>query len=479
MSFSLSNTARQIAVLACLHGVGFCGSCFAYDFLEIYTLAKTNDPTVESARQAMLAAGYRVDQAIAGWLPSVSMNGANQKVHGDYQFGSTPPNPPTVSQRQSSNWNWALQLTQPVWKPVQTQMISQAQKARIQYEAQYEQAKQELFSRVATAYFAVETAQQGVIAAQTAVDAGAVQFAVAQKGFEVGTHSLADREDANAKWALAKSQRVGAQTELDTQFTELEKITGALATEKNTESKLSPLQPLSQLLPIEPNSIKEWVERARVDSPTVQAKMAAVKVAEAEIAKDYAAHQPTLDIVASRTRSYASGSSTPLDYDSRTWVGAAGLQLTIPIFAGNINVAKAREAIAQLNVALADLEAAQRAAESSAISAFKAIGNHRAQVEALTAAIDSAQVALEGNLAGMRFGLKIRLDVLLAEQQLATARRDWVKARYDAVLQSVKLKVSAGQMNEDDVQALNRLFVPDELNANKSMVMLKSSESLQ
>lgn len=430
----------------------------AYDFLEIYTLAKTNDPTIENARQTMLAAAYRVDQAVAGWLPNVGMTGANQKVHGDYQFGNTPPNPPTVTQRQSSNWNWALQLTQPVWKPVQTQIVTQAERAKIQYEAQYAQAKQELFSRVATAYFAVETAQQSVVATQAAVDAGAGQFAVAQKGFESGTHSLADREDAKAKWELAKSQRVGAQTELDTQLTELEKITGTLATAQNPEPRLRPLQPLVQLLPIEPSNINEWIARARADSPLVQAKMAAVKVAQAEIAKSNAAHQPTLDIVASRTRSFASASTMPQDFQSRTWVGTAGIQLTIPIFAGNINVAKASEAMAQLNAALADLETAQRAAQSSAVSAFKAVGNHRAQIEALNAAIDSAQVALAGNQAGMRFGLKIRLDVLLAEQQLATARRDWVKARYDAVLQSIKLKVAAGQMSEDDVQNLNRLF---------------------
>ena len=449
----------------------------AYDFLEIYSLAKANDPTVESANQAMVAAGYRVDQAVAGWLPNVGMTGANQKVHGDYQFGNTPPNPPTITQRQSSNWNWALQLSQPVWKPVQAQMVTQAQKAKIQYEAQYEQAKQDLFSRVATAYFAVEIAQQSVIATQAAVDAGAVQFAVAQKGFELGTHSLADREDAKAKWELAKSQRVGAQTELDTQFTELEKITGSLATEKNPEPKLSPLQPLAQLLPITPSNIKEWVIRARADSPLVQAKMAAVKVAEAEIAKDHAAHQPTLDIVAARTKSYASGSSTPLDYDSRTWVGTAGLQLTIPLFAGNINVAKAREAMAQLNAALADLEAAQRAAESSAVSAFKAVGNHRAQVEALNAAIDAAQVALSGNLAGLRYGLKIRLDVLQAEQQLATAKRDWVKARYDALLQSIKLKVAAGQMSDKDVVDINQLFLPEESKA--ALLMMKLAQELK
>ncbi len=435
----------------------------AYDFLEIYTLAKTNDPTLENARQAMLAAGYRVDQAVAGWLPNVGMTGANQRVHGDYQFG----NQSTASQRQSNNWNWAVQLTQPLWKPVQTQMLTQAQKARIQYEAQYEQAKQDLFSRVATAYFAVETAQQSVIATQTAVDAGAVQFAIAQKGFEQGTHSLADREDAKAKWELAKSQRVGAQTELDTQFAELEKITSSLSTERNLNPRLSSLQPLAQLLPIEPNNIKDWVTRARADSPIVQAKMAAVKVAEAEIAKDRAAHQPTLDIVAARTKSYASGSNTPLDYDSRTWIGTAGLQLTIPIFAGNINVAKTSEAIAQLNAALADLEATQRAAESSAVSAFKAVGNHRAQIEALNAAIESAQVALAGSQAGLRLGLKIRLDVLLAEQQLATAKRDWVKARYDAVLQSIKLKVVAGQMSEMDVQNLNQLFMSKKTSESK------------
>jgi outer membrane protein len=437
----------------------------AYDFLEIYSLARASDPVLEAARQTMLAAGYRVDQANAGWQPTIGINGTNQKSHGDYQFGSTPPNPPTINQRQSTNWNWALQLTQPVWKPVQTQIVTQAQKLKIQYEAQYEQAKQELFSRVATGYFAVETAQQAVLAAQTAVDAGAVQYAIYAKGYEAGTHSLSEREDARAKWELAKSQRLGAQTDLDTQLAELEKITGSLRNDQNPNPRLSSMQPRAHLSAIVPNNMQEWIEQARGESPLVLAKLAAVKASETEIAKSQAGHQPTLDVIASRSRSYASGSNTPSDYESRTWVGNVGMQLNIPLFAGNLNVAKTREAIAQMKVAQAELESAERGAESAVIAAFKAVGNHLGQIEALNAAIESARVALAGNQAGLRFGLKIRLDVLLAEQQLAMAKRDWIKARYDALLQSIKLKVAAGQMSEDDVVDMNHLFSPEESKA--------------
>jgi outer membrane protein len=436
--------------------------CHAYDFLEIYSLARASDPVLEAARQTMLAAGYRVDQANAGWQPVIGASGTNQKSHGDYEFGSTPPNPPTLNQRQSTNWNWALQLTQPVWRPVQTQIVTQAQKLKIQYEAQYEQAKQELFSRVATGYFAVETAQQAVIAAQAAVDAGAVQYAIHAKGYEAGTHSLSEREDARAKWELAKSQRLGAQTDLDTQLAELEKITGSLRNEQNPHPRLSPMQPRAHLSAIVPNNMQEWIEQARGESPLVLAKLAALKAAESEIAKNQAGHQPTLDLVASRSRSYASGSNTPSDYESRTWVGNVGMQLNVPLFAGNLNVAKTREAIAQMSVAQAELESAERSAESSVVAAFKAVGNHLGQIEALSAAIESARVALAGSQAGLRFGLKIRFDVLLAEQQLATVKRDWIKARYDALLQSIKLKVAAGQMNEDDVVDMNRLFAPEE-----------------
>ncbi|MDI9335400.1 MAG: TolC family outer membrane protein [Cytophagales bacterium] len=434
----------------------------AYDFLEIYSLARANDPVLEAARQSMLAAGYRVDQAVGGWQPLIGVNGLNQKSHGDYQFGSTPPNPATFNQRQSNNWNWTLQLTQPIWKPVQTQLVTQAQKIKIQYEAQYEQAKQELFSRVATSYFAVETAQQAVMAAKSAVDAGAVQYAINAKGYEAGTHSLSDREEAKAKWELAKSQRLGAQTELDTQFAELEKLTGSLTNEQNPMPRLSPMRPKAYLTAIEPSDIRAWIQQARGESPLVLAKLAAVKAAAAEVAKNQAGHQPTLDLVASRSRSYASGSNTPSDYESRTWVGNVGVQLNIPLFAGNTNVAKTREAIAQMNAAQADLESAERSVESGVVAAFKAVGNHRGQIEALNAAIASAQVALAGNQAGLRFGLKIRLDVLQAEAQLATAKRDWVKARYDALLQSIKLKVAAGQMSEDDVVDMNHLFIPEE-----------------
>ena len=52
----------------------------------------------------------------------------------------------------------------------------------------------------------------------------------------------------------------------------------------------------------------------------------------------------------------------------------------------------------------------------------------------------------------------MNIDVLNAEQQLYTAQRDLLKARYDTLFQGFKLKAAAGVLTESDVLEINGLL---------------------
>ena len=86
--------------------------------------------------------------------------------------------------------------------------------------------------------------------------------------------------------------------------------------------------------------------------------------------------------------------------------------------------------------------------------------NGLAQVRALKAALISSQSSLESNKLGYEVGVRINIDVLNAQQQLYTTRRDLFKARYDTLLAQLRLKAAAGSLGEDDVQQINALLEP-------------------
>ncbi|MCX8517309.1 MAG: TolC family protein, partial [Rhodoferax sp.] len=164
---------------------------------------------------------------------------------------------------------------------------------------------------------------------------------------------------------------------------------------------------------------------------------------------------------ANRAGNYSSGSlSSPADLSTQTLSQQIGLQLTIPLFAGGATQSKVRESVALEEKAKEDLTGAKRNASSQVRQFFAGVMNGQAQVEALEAAVEASQDSVESNKIGFKVGTRINQDVLNAEQQLYAAKRDLNKARVDAVMHSLKLKATAGSLNDDDLVALEKLMQP-------------------
>jgi outer membrane protein len=207
--------------------------------------------------------------------------------------------------------------------------------------------------------------------------------------------------------------------------------------------------------------LDDWLSVASHQNPQVLIQKEALKVASAEVSKNMAAHAPTLDIVANRTGSYSSGSlSSPADLSTRTLSNQVGIQLNIPLFAGGATQSKVRESVALEEKAKEDLTAARRNANSQVRQAFAGVMNGQAQVQALEAAVEASQNALESNIIGFKVGTRINPDVLNAQQQLYAAMRDLSKARVDVVMQSLKLKATTGSLDGLDLAYLENLMQP-------------------
>ena len=151
-------------------------------------------------------------------------------------------------------------------------------------------------------------------------------------------------------------------------------------------------------------------------------------------------------------------SGTVVPFGSDTHSSTVGVQLNLPIFAGGAVMSKDREAVALREKARADLDNTRRSAALGARQAYLGVTNGMAQVRAYEQALVSSQSALDSNKLGYEVGVRINIDVLNAQQQLYSTRRDLAKARYDTLLAQLKLKSAAGALGEDDVQAINALL---------------------
>jgi outer membrane protein len=390
-----------------------------------------------------------VPQARAGLLPTLGLTGNDNGTRAKTTFSNVP----AVS-REVHAWNWALQLTQPLIRlqNVYAYLGSTAQADAA--EAQYAFAEQDLILRVVEAYFDVLVAEEGVAVASVQLRSMEEQWAQAKRGFESGLRAVTDVYEAKSKADLARAQQVVAANELENKRADLEKIVGAVPVH------LAALGPTIALPAPQPKDPLAWANQAREQHPLVRMQESALKADEAEVNRNRAEHLPTLDLTVAKGANYQSGSlTTPVDYSMDARTTQAGIQLNVPLFAGGATNAKVGEAIANRSKTRAQLEEARRKAAADAKQAYAGIVSGLAQIEALESAVISGESAVKGNQMGYQIGLRINSDVLSAEQQLYTSKRDLVKARYDVLLQGLRLKAAVGLLGEADLESINRYLM--------------------
>ncbi len=423
----------------------------AADLLQVYRDALEYDAQYASARAARDAGLEKLPQGRAGLLPVVSASAST--IWNDIDFQRRTPGAASVDAQYNTN-GYTLTLTQPIFR---WQNIEQYGQSKLQVaisEAQFVQARQDLILRVAQAYFDVLLAQDSLSLAQAQKKAIGEQLEAARRNFEVGTATIVDTHEAQSRFDLVTAQELAAQNDLEIKRQALRQVVGKVP------EALSVLRSQVQLQRPQPDDMAKWVDAAEAGSPLVAAQQAALEIAEKEIGKQRAGHYPTLDLVATRGRSSATGglalgTTVP---GSDTHTSTIGLQLSLPIFAGGAVMSKEREAVALREKARADLDNTRRGAALGARQAYLGVTSGMAQVKAFEQALVSSQSALDSNKLGYEVGVRINIDVLNAQQQLFSTRRDLAKARYDTLLAQLRLKAAAGSLGEDDVQAINALL---------------------
>jgi outer membrane protein len=443
-SFDGENVMRTPLIAMLIAGAFLTLNAQAVDLVQVYREALVNDPVYASARASRMVGEEKIPQGRAGLLPTIALGGTYTRVNQD---GSS-----TQNTNYSSN-SYTLSLSQPLFRLANWALYQEGKLSAAASEAQFAQVQEDLMVRVGQAYFDVLAAQDALAFLKAQETAITEQLASAKRNFEVGTATITDTHEAQARYDLALAQEIAAQNDLEIKRTALQQIIG------KAPAELATLRPGVTLTAPAPVQINEWVGSAEQQNYTVIGQQLALEIAQHEISRNRAGHYPTLDLVASHTRTIQGNNSININ-NSAANANAIGVQWAIPIFSGFSVTSRVREAIALEDKARADLDNARRTAAQAARQSYLGVNNGLAQIKALEAAERSSQSALESNRLGYRVGVRINIDVLNAQQQLFSTRRDLAKARYDTLLNGLRLKSAAGLLKEDDLVQINALLQP-------------------
>jgi outer membrane protein len=418
----------------------------AADLIQVYQQALANDATYASARAALAAGQERSTQGRSQLLPVIGLGGSSTHVSGDFVSKSDSPLAPKSGELNSSRNQWALQLSQPLFRWDRWESYQQSKLSQSATEAVFAQAQQDLITRVSQAYFDVLTAQDNLSSIQAQKSATTEQLASAKRNFEVGTQTITDTHEAQAAYDLVVAQEFAAINDLEVRRAALQQIIGA------APGALSTLRSGVTIGSPQPANIDPWISSAEQQNYAVVGAQLNLEIAKREISRNRAGHLPTLDLVASKGRDSTPGTGI-------NKANSVGIQWNVPIFNGFAVTSKVRESIALEDKARNDLEATRRAAAQSARTAYLGMNSGLAQVRALEAAEVSSKSALDSNKLGYQVGVRINIDVLNAQRQLYSTQRDLSRARYDTIMNGLRLKSAAGTLKEADLVPVNELLV--------------------
>ena len=437
--------ALRAALLAALPVVFVAPCVQAADLLTLYREAATQDPAVTSAQASLAAARERVTQAEAANGFAVGINAATNANYFDAHARGIPK---AQTDRGYLAASVSAYVNKPLIRPANWVAIEQANASVKLFEVALAAAQMDVATRLSQAYFDVLLAQDNLTLVRSQKAAVGEQLAQAKRNFEVGTATIVDTNEAQSRYDQVIAQEIAAVNEMERTRFALRNVVGRY------EANLKLLRTNAQVPPPNPANMEAWVTRAETEAFGVLIAQQTLSVSEFDVRRAQTGKDWTLDATASVANSQATGGASS-GVGSWTNSGVIGVTFNWPFdISGGVS-ARIREVLALVDKNRNDLEAARRVAGLNVRQSYLGVTSGVAGVAAQQQALKSAETLLASTKLGLEVGVRTNLDVLNAQQQVTQVQRDLALARYNTLLNGLRLKAATGVLNEDDLRATN------------------------
>jgi outer membrane protein len=415
------------------------------DLVDVLEAAEEADPEYKQAQLNALAVAEGIPQAKAAlWLPSAQFRIGTSRLRQDINLSSSSAFGNGGVQKFSTR-QYRLDITQPIYHHDRIIALQQADQRLQQAQLQTVSAKQAMMLRVAERYFNVLAANDNLDFARAETQSLKSQLEQAQQRFEVGLIAITDVHEAKAGYDRASASEIQAQNLVENSREALRETT-ALYIET-----VVPLGKTFQLNVPDPQNIEAWTKTALNQNIDLTAALVAADIEKNEIRRQSAQHMPSIDVSAGHGYNRQGGRFG----GNQVHQSDVGVEMTVPLYEGGSVLSRTRQAQHRHGVALEQLEQTRRLVQRETREAYLGIVSTMISVTALEQAVVSSRSALDSTRAGFEVGTRTAIDVIAAERSLFQAKRDLARARYDYVLETLRLKKAAGSLQPDDLAIVN------------------------
>ncbi|MFA6062495.1 MAG: TolC family outer membrane protein [Gallionella sp.] len=410
--------------------------------LDLYHQAATDDPVFKASNSAYQAGLKNRDIGLSGLLPSLSANVSETRVRENV---ATPAS--NLKQYNFTSRSKSIQLTQVIFDWEKIAAYGELSNRALQAEAVFAEAKVDLIQRVTEAYFNLLLAYDNFDLAKAQTEALKQQRVQAEKLNQSGVGTITDVEETTARHQLSEAQLLVATSALDIKRRELARIVGRVP------EQLRHITGSIELAYPEPRELSSWLEIAGRQNPRVISQKLGLNVAESQLERARSGHLPSLHLIASQSQGDAPNYFSTRDDQTRV-----GLQMSIPLYEGGRVSSVSAQLVHLRDKAQSELESAVLDSQVKVSQAYLGVVNGIAQINALEQAVKSSETALRGMEVGQRTGFRTNTDVLNAQQQLFTAKRDLQRERYTYLLNRLQLGGVTGALTEQDIAMIDSII---------------------
>ena len=427
----------KLLILA-LSGLGS-SALQAQDLIDIYLLALKQDTELKIAQAEFRATRESLPIARSALKPQIDFSTSISQRESDIS---------TTGSNTNQASGYSFNLTQNLYNAETLATIDAAEATVAKARADLEVSQQDLTLRVAEHYFDILAAQDDIGFAKAEETAIARQLEQAQKRFEVGLIAITDVREAQAQYDSAVARTILAGNLLDNAYQALEVIIA-----QPPSSELARLSDRLELVVPDPAQSQPWVELALQNNPGLVSALAAQQIAAHERQIANKSRYPTLDLTASYSDSSIEDDVPPLDSDQQDTT--LTLLLNVPLYTGGRISAERSQAEAAYQSARNTATLQKRLTSQNTRIAYLGVISGISQVKALQQALKSSTTALEATEAGFDVGTRTSVDVLISLRATYGAQRDYASARYEFLINTLRLQLAAGLLSMDDLEKIN------------------------
>jgi len=418
---------------------------YADNLLETFNLAVQNDPYLGAAQAARLALMEEHTQTFTKYFPTIALySEVGKRSQNLQQVAVADTEGEILGTKIYDEFSTSISLTQPLYNAAIFRNRKVSEVKVIQAELTYRIAQESLIFRVSEGYFGILAGEDFLRFARGEKNAIARQLSQAKDRFKLGLSAITDVHEAQARHDLALAQEINAETELENLKEQLRRITGKL------HNQLAPLKPDTPLIPPSPSNMEDWTSAAKDQNLHIAHKKLEADLINEQKKVIRAGHFPIVDLSTSYGYYKSGGAFFEQSIDARVSVN-----FYMPIFQGNILASKSRQQHYNFERTIQETEAKEREVLQLTRGAYLGVLAGMSYVKALGQATKSSALALKATTAGFDVGTRSAIQVFDAQRELFRIQRGYANARYDYVMNMLRLKIAVGLLSVDDLEQIN------------------------